>query len=91
MSYYTILRRRSWRCWSFAAILAVASGTYAAVPAPEKLLPDDTLVLITAPDFSRLRSTWDKLPQKQLWTDPAMKPFRDDFNTKWQCIFFMPR
>jgi hypothetical protein len=75
---------------SLAALLAVGSASYATIPAPEKLLPDDTLVLITAPDFSKLRVIWNKLPQRQLWTDPAMKRFRDDFTTKWQDQFVKP-
>ena len=60
------------------------------VPPPEKLLPDDTLVLVTAPDYSKLRAIWDKQPQKRLWDDPAMKPFRDHFVTKWKEEFVKP-
>ncbi|HWW01453.1 MAG TPA: hypothetical protein VNZ64_17280 [Candidatus Acidoferrum sp.] len=55
----------------------------AAIPAAEKLLPDDTLVLVTAPDFSRLRDLAKKMPQAQCWNDPAMKPFKDKFLLKW--------
>src|SRR5579864_8020160 len=66
-----------------AALFFVSSSLYGVIPSPEKLLPDDTLVLLTATDFAKLRAVWEKLPQRQLWNDPAMKPFREDFTTKW--------
>jgi hypothetical protein len=65
------------------ALCRLALAAPIAIPPPEKLLPDDTLLVITAPDFAQLRQTWNKLPQGQLWADPAMKPFRDNFVTKW--------
>ena len=68
----------------------LAFGTYAApnafgaaVPTPEKLLSDDTLLVVTAPDFSKLRDTFKSSPQSQLWNDPALKAFRDHFMEKW--------
>jgi hypothetical protein len=72
------------------AIVALTFRGHSAIPTPERLLPDDTLLLITAPDFARLRTAWEKLPQKQLWNDPAMKPFRDSFVTKWNEQFVKP-
>ena len=71
-------------------LLALAPAGRGAIPAPEKLLPDDTLVLLTAPDFARLRAAWDQVPLKRLWNDPAMKPFRQDFLDKWQEQFLKP-
>jgi hypothetical protein len=70
--------------------LSLCAPARAAIPAPEKLLPDDTLLLLTAPDFTRLASVWRALPQRQLWDDPAMKPFRDGFVSKWQEEFLQP-
>src|SRR5436189_6345551 len=64
--------------------------TFAAIPAPEKLLPDDTLVVITAPDFAKLRDVYASCPQTQLWSDPAMKPFKDKFMSKLREEFFQP-
>ena len=69
-------------------LLEAASA--AALPGPEKLLPDDTLVLLTVPDFSRLRDLGKKLPQVQCWNDPAMKPFREKFAAKWKEEFVQP-
>ena len=54
------------------------------VPAPEKLLPDDTLSMVTAPNFAKLRELFQPSPLNQLWNDPAMKPFRDKFMAKCQ-------
>ena len=67
-----------------------ASKVGAAVPSPEKLLPDATLVMVTAPDFPKIREMYRKSPQRQLWNDPAMKPFRDNFLSKWQQDFVKP-
>jgi len=69
------------------ALLILVSGMWmasrAAVPAPEKILPDDTLIVLTAPDFSKLREAWAKTPQSQFWNDPAMRPFREHILSKW--------
>lgn len=54
----------------------------AVVPPVEKLLPDDTLFVITTPDFSRLREVYSTSPQAQFWNDPAMRPFKENFLSK---------
>src|SRR5256885_1238181 len=50
--------------------------TRASIPAPEKLLPDDTLLVVTAPDFSKVRDAFKASTQNQAWSDPALKPFK---------------
>jgi hypothetical protein len=78
---------------ALALFFGLAFGTYAAtaaVPPPEKLLSDDTLLVITAPDFSKLRETFKSSPQSQLWSDPAMKAFREHFMEKWNEEFVKP-
>lgn len=78
---------------ALALFFGLALGTYAAtaaVPPPEKLLSDDTLLVITAPDFSKLRETFKSSPQSQLWNDPAMKAFRERFMEKWNEEFVKP-
>jgi hypothetical protein len=65
-------------------LLWATVSTRAGIPGPENLLPDDTLVVVTAPDFTRLKEAWNKLPQTQCWNDPAMKPFKDKFLKKWK-------
>ena len=56
----------------------------AAIPAPEQILPDDTLLLLTAPDYGKLHEIWQRSPKNQLWNDPAMKPLHDKFLSRWQ-------
>src|ERR1051325_3169305 len=67
------------RLWSLAAI-----------PSPEKLLPDDTLLMVTVPDFSKMREIFRASPFTRLWNDPAMKPFREKFVSKWKEEFLKP-
>ncbi len=47
-------------------------------------MPDDTLILLTTPDFAKLRQMSLSSPKGMLWNDPAMKPFRDKFVSSWQ-------
>jgi hypothetical protein len=63
-------------------LASVALTASAAVPSVEKLLPEDTLVMVTTPDFAKARDTYHSAPQSQLWNDPAMKPFKDNFMAK---------
>src|ERR1017187_3853380 len=65
-----------------AALFALTAS--AAIPAPEQLLPDDTLILLTAPDFTKLRQICQKSPKSLLWNDPAMKPLKDKFLSRWR-------
>ena len=75
---------------ALAALAALATPAGAAAPAPEQLLPDDTLVLLTAPDFSRLRAICQRSPKSRLWNDPALKPLRDKFLLRWHDEFISP-
>jgi len=65
-----------------ATLVCLAFNSNAAVPPAEKMLPDDTFVLLTAPDWTKAKEVYDKSPQSQFWNDPAMKPFKDKFTTK---------
>jgi len=67
-----------------AALLSLALTVGAAIPAPEQLLPDDTLIVLTTPDFAKLRQICLKSPKGQLWNDPLMKPLRDKFLARWR-------
>jgi hypothetical protein len=80
---------------TLALSFGLAFGTWTApkafgVPPPEKLLSDDTLLLITTPDFAKLQDTFKKSPQSQLWNDPALKPFREHFMEKLNEEFVKP-
>ena len=75
---------------TLAALLTLATPVRAAIPPAENLLPSDTLLLITVPDFSALRAAGKQSPQWLLWNDPAMKPFRDKFMARWNEQFIAP-
>ena len=69
---------------SLFALLALALTAGAAIPAPEQLLPDDTLIFLTAPDFTKLIQICERSPKGRLWNDPAMKPLKDKFLARWR-------
>jgi hypothetical protein len=66
-----------------AGLVALAAPARAAIPAAESLLPADTLLLVTVPDFGKLRDAARQSPQWLCWNDPAMKPFHDKFMANW--------
>ncbi len=69
---------------SLLLLLASVSLLSAATPAPEKLLPTDTLLVLTAPDWASVGKISDKAAYAQFWNDPVMKPFREKFGAKWK-------
>ena len=69
---------------AFAATLTFATSTRAAIPPAENLLPSDTLFVLTIPDCTALRTDAHQSPQLLCWNDPAMKPFHDKFNAKFE-------
>lgn len=73
-----------------AVFLLLVSPVLAVIPPAENLLPADTLLMLTVPDWSRLSATAQQSPQWMLWCDPAMKPFRDNFTAKWNEKFVAP-
>src|SRR6266540_3691312 len=54
----------------------------AAVPPPEKLLPADTIGVITVPDYSKAAAAYSANATSQFWADPAMRPFREKLENK---------
>ncbi|TAL01321.1 MAG: hypothetical protein EPO07_08555 [Verrucomicrobia bacterium] len=72
------------------ALLGGMNRATAAIPAAEQILPDDTLLLVSVPDCTKLGESFKKSPQAQLWNDPAMKPFKDKFISKWKEEFVAP-
>jgi hypothetical protein len=76
---------------SLGLLLTCASFARAAtIPPPEKLLPSDTLVVLTIPDYSKAQSVWAQWPSSQLWADSALKPFKDKFLSKWKTEMVEP-
>lgn len=72
--------------------LAILVGTVAraAIPPVEQLLPADTLFVFAIPDCAKMRVIYQQSPYSQLWNDPAMRPFREKFVTKWKEEFVAP-
>lgn len=69
-------------CLGIAFALMLAVPVRAAVPPAEKLLPADTLVVLTVPDWDKAFAAAKDLSFAQLWRDAAMKPFTEKFETK---------
>ena len=78
------------RLFTAASLLTVATFVRAAVPPAENLLPADTLLLVTVPDFAALRAAARQSPGWLFWNDPAMKPFHDKFMARWNEQFIAP-
>ena len=81
------------RCVSWLALAAVLTAGFAAravVPPADRLLPDDTLFLVTTPDFSKLLELGKKTPEFQLWNDAAMRPFREHFMSRFRSELLDP-
>jgi len=76
--------------FTFAAIFFSAVSLCAAVPPVERLLPADTLLVMSAPDFTKLREIYLQSPQRLFWDDSAMKPFREKFEKKWNEELIVP-
>src|SRR5437870_3579786 len=77
-------------CLLFSVCLCGAFSTQAAVPAPDALLANDTLAMLTIPDYPKAKSTWNRQAMMRLWDDPALKPFRDKFVGKLKSEFLEP-
>lgn len=71
-----------WIRW--AVIGSLAATLQAAVPNPPQLFPQDTLLLATVPDWSTAKTALGSSSWGKMWADPAMKPFRDKFETQFR-------
>jgi hypothetical protein len=65
-------------------LLVVVIAGRAEIPPAEKILPADTLVVFSLPDYGRPQTNRPATAQMQFWRDPAMKPFREKFMGKFQ-------
>jgi hypothetical protein len=72
------------------ALAAFGLRAGGAVPPPEKLLPKDTVLVATAPDWEKAAQFWNNAPYAKLWQDPAMKPFKDKFFDKFDTGVIKP-
>src|SRR5262245_8581875 len=71
---------------SVTAVLCISAvgSRAAAVPAAERLLPPDTLALFTMRNWPDAKAGFEKSFAGQLWSDPAMQPFRARFLAQFQ-------
>lgn len=67
-----------------ALALSLSITARAAVLPPEKLLPKDTVFVLTAPDSTKAWTTMTNSPYGKMWADPALKPFRDKFVSNFE-------
>lgn len=68
-------------------IVAALTGSLtcsAATPPPAELLPSDTLVMLTAPNWTRLNADSSLSATAGFIKDPAMRPFIDKFNAAFK-------
>jgi hypothetical protein len=75
---------------ALVAPLLCAVALRAAVPAPSQLFPQDTLLLLTVPDWTATKASLGQAPVGRLWADPAMKAFRDRFDAQFREKFLGP-
>lgn len=73
-----------------ATLVLAAPLLHAAIPPAENLLPSDTLAFFAMPDCAAARVAAKTSPGWMFWDDPAMKPFRDKFVTRWNDQFIAP-
>ena len=76
------LLRRTQPAMACAALFTLTLNLSAAILPAEKLLPDDTLIVVGTPEYLALREFYQTSPQTRFLNDPAMKPFTDKFFSK---------
>jgi len=72
------------------ALFSLTALLHAATPPPEKLLPADTLGFVSAPSWDAAAAAFSQNTLGQLWADPAMRPFREKFLSRFQAGFLEP-
>ncbi|MHC4207962.1 MAG: DUF3352 domain-containing protein, partial [Planctomycetota bacterium] len=71
---------------SFTFLLLSVPATISAIELPKtaKLVPPETMVLADINNFNQLWAQFEKTNIYQLYKDPALEPFIDNFKTKWR-------
>jgi hypothetical protein len=71
---------------SCALMLLCVPASVSAIELPKtaKLVPPETIVLVNINNFNQLWAQIEKTNFYQLYKDPAMAPFIDNFKTKWR-------
>ena len=79
MKTFPMNRTLKWPFALLAGLLCLAPRIEAALPPAEQLLPDDTLGMISVPDWAKASAYYQQSPAGQLWQDPALIPFKQNF------------
>jgi hypothetical protein len=72
------------------ALVFCAARIHAEAQPPEQLLPDDTYAVLTIPDWQKLDSYQKTSTWGQFWNDPAMRPFRENFEKNFTAGIIEP-
>jgi len=79
------------RNFIFISLFGTLINTVSAeTPPAYKLLPKDTLVVLTVPNFQSAKAAYASTPWFKLWSDPSMIPFRDKFINKLNAQMIEP-
>lgn len=72
--------------YSFALMLLCVPASVSAIELSKtaKLIPPDTILLVDINNFNQLQAQFEKTNFYQLYKDPAMAAFIDNFKTKWR-------
>jgi hypothetical protein len=65
-------------------LLLARAALSAAIPEPARLLPPDSLLVVSAPDVPKAVAAFTNLPTAQLWRDPAMRGPADRLSQWWR-------
>ncbi|MFC1795017.1 hypothetical protein ACFL3Q_15690, partial [Planctomycetota bacterium] len=72
-------------CSCVLMLLSISASVRAIeLPKTAKLIPPETILLADINNFNQLRAQFEKTNFYQLYKDPAMAAFIDNFKTKWQ-------
>ena len=72
---------------SLLLLLLALAPAFAATPEAARLLPPDTLFLLTAPNYVQAEAAFTNLPMARLWRDPAMRAPADRLERWWRDDF----
>ena len=64
--------------------MCASPAAQAKLPRAAELIPPDTILLLEIDDFNQLQQQFEKTSFYELYKEPAMAAFFDDFKTKWR-------
>ena len=69
---------------AFMLLCSSTSVSAAELPETAKLIPPETILLVDIDNFNQLQTQFEKTSLYNLYKDPSMAAFVDNFKTKWQ-------